>query len=81
METRITEQSSHYDHLEQMTVEQITEGINNESMSVAVAVGKALPRLNSLISAIEERLREGGRLFYVGCGTGGRLATLDTIEV
>lgn len=81
METRITEQSSHYDHLEQMTVEQITEGINNESMSVAVAVGKALPRLNSLISAIEERLREGGRLFYVGCGTGGRLAMLDTIEV
>lgn len=81
METRITEQSSHYDHLEQMTVEQITEGINNESMSVAVAVGKALPQLNSLISAIEERLREGGRLFYVGCGTGGRLATLDTIEV
>ena len=81
METRITEQSSHYDHLERMTVEQITEGINNESMSVAVAVGKALPRLNNLISAIEERLREGGKLFYVGCGTGGRLATLDTIEV
>ena len=50
METRITEQSSHYDHLEQMTVEQITEGINNESMSVAVAVGMALPRLNSLIT-------------------------------
>lgn len=49
METRITEQSSHYDHLERMTVEQITAGINNESMSVAVAVGKALPILNRLI--------------------------------
>ena len=81
METRITEQSSHYDHLEQMTVEQITEGINNESMLVAVAVGKALPCLNRLILVIENRLRDGGRLFYVGCGTGGRLATLDTIEV
>ena len=81
METRITEQSSHYDHLERMTVEQITAGINNESMSVAVAVGKALSSLNRLISAVEARLREGGRLFYVGCGTGGRLATLDTIEV
>lgn len=81
METRITEQSSHYDHLEQMTVEQITEGINNENMSVAAAVGKALPCLNRLIEAIEQRMREGGRLFYVGCGTGGRLATLDTIEV
>ena len=50
-------------------------------MSVAVAVGKALPILNRLISAVEDRLCEGGRLFYVGCGTGGRLATLDTIEV
>lgn len=81
METRITEQPSHYDHLERMSVEQITEGINSESLSVAVAVGKALPQLNTLISAIEQRLRNGGRLFYVGCGTGGRLATLDTIEV
>lgn len=81
METRITEQPSHYDHLERMSVEQITEGINSESLSVAVAVGKALPQLNTLISAIEQRLKNGGRLFYVGCGTGGRLATLDTIEV
>ena len=66
METRITEQSSHYDHLEQMTVEQITEGINNESMSVAVAVGKALPRLNSLISAIEERGSRGWQTLLCG---------------
>ena len=54
METRITEQPSHYDHLERMSVEQITEGINSESLSVAVAVGKALPQLNTLISAIEQ---------------------------
>ena len=81
METRTTEQPSHYDHLERMSVEKITEGINSESLSVAVAVGKALPQLNTLISAIEQRLKNGGRLFYVGCGTGGRLATLDTIEV
>jgi N-acetylmuramic acid 6-phosphate etherase len=80
-ETRITEQPSHYDHLEQMTVEEITADINHENLSVPLAVEKALPQLNQLIAAIEERLQHGGRLFYVGCGTGGRLATLDTIEV
>lgn len=81
METRITEQDSHYDHLEQMTIQQITAGINHENSSVPLAVEKALPQLNQLIAAIEQRLQHGGRLFYVGCGTGGRLATLDTIEV
>ena len=81
METRITEQDSHYDHLEQMTIGQITTGINQENASVPIAVDKALPQLNRLIAAIEQQLRQGGRLFYVGCGTGGRLATLDTIEV
>lgn len=81
METRITEQPSHYDHLERMAVEEITAHINHENCSVPLAVGKALPHLNRLIGTIEQRLRQGGRLFYVGCGTGGRLATLDTIEV
>lgn len=80
-ETRITEQPSHYDHLEQMTVEEITADINHENATVPLATEKALPQLNRLIAAIEERLQQGGRLFYVGCGTGGRLATLDTIEV
>ncbi len=81
METRITEQSSHYDHLEQMTIEQITANINHENCSVPMAVERALPQINRLIAAIELKLEQGGRLFYVGCGTGGRLATLDTIEV
>lgn len=81
MDKRITEQPSHYDHLEQMSVEQITANINRENMSVPVAVDKALPAINRLIDAVEHKLRCGGRLFYVGCGTGGRLATLDTIEV
>lgn len=81
METRITEQASHYDHLEQMTVEEITAGINHENAAVPLAVEQALPQLNCLIATIEQQLQQGGRLFYVGCGTGGRLATLDTIEV
>lgn len=81
MEKRITEQSSIYHHLEQMSVEQLTANINAENMTVPMAVEKALPALNILISAIESHVKKGGRLFYAGCGTGGRLATLDTIEV
>ncbi len=81
METRITEQASLYDHLEQMTIDQITAGISREYALVPLAVSKALPQLNRLITVIEQQLKQGGRLFYVGCGTGGRLATLDTIEV
>lgn len=81
MDKRITEQPSHYDNLEQMSVEQLTADINNENMTVPAAIGKALPAINRLIEAVERKLKNGGRLFYVGCGTGGRLATLDTIEV
>lgn len=81
MDKRITEQPSHYDHLEQMSVEQLTADINNENMTVPAAIGKALPAINRLIETVEHKLKNGGRLFYVGCGTGGRLATLDTIEV
>ena len=81
MDKRITEQPSHYDHLEQMSIEQLTADINNENMTVPAAIGKALPAINRLIEAVEHKLKNGGRLFYVGCGTGGRLATLDTIEV
>lgn len=81
MDKRITEQPSHYDHLERMSVEQLTADINNENMTVPTAIGKALPAINTLIEAVERKLKNGGRLFYVGCGTGGRLATLDTIEV
>lgn len=81
MDKRITEQPSHYDHLEQMSIEQLTADISNENMTVPAAIGKALPAINRLIEAVEHKLKNGGRLFYVGCGTGGRLATLDTIEV
>lgn len=81
MDKRITEQPSHYDHLERMSVEQLTADINNENMTVPAAIGKALSAINTLIEAVEHKLKNGGRLFYVGCGTGGRLATLDTIEV
>ena len=80
-ESRITEQSSLYDHLEEMSVEELTAHINTENKKVALAIEEALPAINRLISAIEQQVKNGGRLFYAGCGTGGRLATLDTIEV
>ena len=80
-EKRITEQSSLYEHLEKMSVEELTTHINEENKKVALAIEQALPAINQLISAIEGQLKKGGRLFYAGCGTGGRLATLDTIEV
>ena len=80
-EKRITEQSSLYEHLEKMSVAELTAHINEENKKVALAIEEALPAINQLISAIEGQLKKGGRLFYAGCGTGGRLATLDTIEV
>ena len=80
-EKRITEQSSLYEHLEKMSVDELTAHINAENKKVALAIEQALPAINQLISAIERQLKKGGRLFYAGCGTGGRLATLDTIEV
>ena len=81
MEKRITEQPSLYDHLEQMSVGELIQHINTENARVPQALARALPRLALLIGRIEAQLRQGGRLFYVGCGTGGRLAALDTIEV
>ncbi len=81
MDTRITELPSNYDHLEQMTIKDLTDCIHRENHLVPTAIDMVLPKINSLIAAIERHLKQGGRLFYVGCGTGGRLATLDTIEV
>ncbi|HLA53958.1 MAG TPA: N-acetylmuramic acid 6-phosphate etherase [Flavitalea sp.] len=78
---RITEQPSRFRHLEKMTIEQITAAINTEDKSVALAVERSLPQVNSLIQAIVSKLRQGGRMFYLGAGSGGRLAVLDAIEL
>ena len=79
--TTITEQPSPYRHLEKMTVAELTASINREDKKVAIAVEQALPQLNSLITAIVEKLAAGGRLFYLGAGSGGRLSVLDAIEL
>ncbi|CAN5495187.1 N-acetylmuramic acid 6-phosphate etherase [soil metagenome] len=78
---RITEQPSPYRHLENMSVEEITSLINKEDKIVALAVEKTLPQINALIKNIVEKLSAGGRLFYVGAGSGGRLSVLDAIEL
>ena len=80
-EDKITEQPSHYDHLEQLSVAQLLQHINHEDVLVAQAVGRALPQIGALVEAIEPRMKQGGRLFYIGAGTSGRLGVLDASEL
>ncbi|MBS2099879.1 N-acetylmuramic acid 6-phosphate etherase [Carboxylicivirga linearis] len=77
----ITESSSHYNHLEKMSVEELLTNINNEDASVHLAVQKALPQIIALTEQIVERMRRGGRVFYLGAGTSGRLGVLDASEL
>ena len=81
MKDKITEQPSHYDHLEQMSVGELLQHINDEDALVAEAVRKALPQIIALVEAIEPRMKRGGRLFYIGAGTSGRLGVLDASEL
>ncbi len=78
---KITEQPSRYDHLEQMPVGELLQHINEEDMLVAEVVRQAIPQIEALVEAIEPRMRRGGRLFYVGAGTSGRLGVLDASEL
>lgn len=78
---RLTEQPSLYDNLEKKSVAELLHDMNEEDKKVPQAIEKVLPDLTRMISAIEHQLRNGGRMFYVGCGTGGRLSVLDAIEL
>lgn len=79
--TKITEQDSLYRHLDKMSIDELTANINREDQKVALAIEKALPQINSVIYKIVEQLKAGGRLFYLGAGSGGRLSVLDAIEL
>jgi N-acetylmuramic acid 6-phosphate etherase len=79
--TRITEQDSLYRHLEQRSIEDITAWINQEDRKVPEAIGQALPALNAIIYKVVEKIKAGGRMFYLGAGSGGRLSVLDAIEL
>ena len=76
----ITEQSSHYTSLDEMSVSEILNGINQEDQTVPHAVAKVIPQIEKSIAAIVPRMKEGGRLFYIGAGTSGRLGVLDASE-
>ncbi len=78
--SKITEQPSKYRHLEKMTVDEILTSINNEDKTVADAVEKAIPQIKKLVTAITDKMLNGGRLFYIGAGTSGRLAVVDASE-
>jgi N-acetylmuramic acid 6-phosphate etherase len=75
-----TEKSSHYDNLEKMPVAEILEYINAEDRTVPFAVAKALPQIEKLVTITAERMKAGGRLFYIGAGTSGRLGVVDASE-
>ncbi len=81
MEQRITEQPSNYRHLEKMSVDELITNINREDQTVALAIEKQLPHISRLITAVENQLKAGGRMFYLGAGSGGRLSVLDKIEL
>lgn len=80
-ELRITEQASAYDNLQEMSVHDILTGINREDARVHEAVRKVIPVMEQLVERIVERMRRGGRLFYIGAGTSGRLGVTDASEL
>lgn len=78
---RITEQSSLYNDLEKKSVNEILTEMNLEDQKVAVAVKQTIPEIEKLVSGIVERMNRGGRIFYIGAGTSGRLGVLDASEI
>ncbi len=77
---KVTEQSSKYEQLEKMPVADLLRNINNEDKTVPMAVEKALPQIETLVSEIVTKMKSGGRLFYIGAGTSGRLGIVDASE-
>ena len=77
----ITESPSFFEHLDEMSVHDLLTGMNHEDMKVPEVVGKAIPQIEALIVRIMERVPCGGRVFYIGAGTSGRLGVLDASEI
>lgn len=78
--TKTTEQSSKYEHLEKMSVSELLSNINKEDKTVPLAVEKALLQIETLVTKVVEKMKLGGRLFYIGAGTSGRLGIVDASE-
>ncbi|MEG1885987.1 MAG: N-acetylmuramic acid 6-phosphate etherase [Alistipes sp.] len=81
MENRVTEQASAYEELQQMSVQDLLTGINREDAKVHEAVRQTIPVMEGLVTQIVARMERGGRMFYIGAGTSGRLAVTDASEL
>jgi len=77
---KTTESVSKYNDLEKKTTKELLIGINTEDKTVAFAVEKEIPKIEKLVDAIVEKMKQGGRLFYMGAGTSGRLGVVDASE-
>ena len=80
MSQKITESPSLYRHLDQMSTEELLSNINQEDQKVALVVQEQLPAISVLVDAIYDKMKDGGRLFYIGAGTSGRLGIVDASE-
>lgn len=77
---KVTEQASQYRHLEKMSVAELLGNMNQEDQTVPLAVAKAIPQIEKLVTAVADKMLAGGRLFYMGAGTSGRLGVVDASE-
>lgn len=77
---KTTESDSQYEHLEKMSISELLYNINKEDKTIAYSVEKALPQIEKLTARVVEKLKTGGRLFYIGSGTSGRLGIVDASE-
>ncbi|MFM7838881.1 MAG: N-acetylmuramic acid 6-phosphate etherase, partial [Chitinophagaceae bacterium] len=78
---KVTEQESRYHDLEKMSIAELLVAMNTEDQGVPLAVAKAIPQIEKLVAAISQKMEKGGRLFYLGAGTSGRLGVLDASEI
>ena len=78
--SKTTEQNSNYNELERMSISEILRNINSEDKTVPLAIERALPSIEKLTQVVSEKLKAGGRLFYLGAGTSGRLGIVDASE-
>ena len=77
---KITEAASRYNNLENMSVHDLLLNINSEDKTVPIAVEQAIPAIEVLVEVVVSKMKEGGRLFYIGSGTSGRLGIVDASE-
>ncbi|MEG0519274.1 MAG: N-acetylmuramic acid 6-phosphate etherase [Bacteroidales bacterium] len=78
---KVTEQSSNYANLDKMTTSELLQNMNREDKNVPLAVEQCIPQIEKLVDGIVRRMKKGGRLFYLGAGTSGRLGILDASEI